>query len=504
MESKANIHVLAPQPDIDKLDSAERLFHDRNIIRWEGYYFCFDPKAAAKRTGSHEFVQSIKTPSGKVEHSLVVEPNEKYGYPSILAYKVLQAILKKLTDYGYPVQSAVSFTQRELSSLAQRKSWGGRDGKELLQAVKQLRRTTITATIYNKETDEWVTESFEILIRDIFSGRKNNINQCVVYLNPTIVDSLNNRYTFCINYTRLSQLEAIGVALYKQLYFKFGYLHSAKKLRDKTFIKDYATICNEWLGGLKVLSFKSKIEKEQLGKHLDQLKKVKLIRSYKIEKNSKGDGFNIIFVVGSGFYHDYEHFYKRALQPGLPFERANDEHEVQHPLELVRYFHEKKHGAHHMRDIVVSEKERGHAKTLLETYSFTECKALVDYALQEAAITKFDMKQFGAVKLYRAGFEGSRERRERYKKQKAAAQARAEQEALKDRYDEYRQNEFRRIRAELPRDELAAIEDPIREGLCAEKGRAVGFEGLVRVQVNKIIEERFAILTYEEWISDKR
>ena len=33
---------------------------------------------------------------------ITIEPHPTHGYPSVLAYKVLQAIVKKLSDYGYP------------------------------------------------------------------------------------------------------------------------------------------------------------------------------------------------------------------------------------------------------------------------------------------------------------------------------------------------------------------------------------------------------------------
>ena len=85
-----------------ELFEEERLFHEINLLRLEGYYFCLDPKASSKRVGKQTFVERLKTPKEVVERPIYIEPHPTYGHPSVLAYKVLQAIMKKLSDYGYP------------------------------------------------------------------------------------------------------------------------------------------------------------------------------------------------------------------------------------------------------------------------------------------------------------------------------------------------------------------------------------------------------------------
>jgi hypothetical protein len=58
----------------------------------------------------------------------------------VFAYKVYQAILKKLSDYGYPVPEGVSFGHRELMRLVGRTSTGGKNSKELAGKAKRRRR----------------------------------------------------------------------------------------------------------------------------------------------------------------------------------------------------------------------------------------------------------------------------------------------------------------------------------------------------------------------------
>jgi ParB family transcriptional regulator, chromosome partitioning protein len=58
--------------------------------------------------------------------------------------------------------------------------------------------------------------------------------------------------------------------------------------------------------GLRELRYKSQIERDHLGAHLRQLRRVGLIRQYEIERNARGDG------PGVGFFSDYDPFYPRS------------------------------------------------------------------------------------------------------------------------------------------------------------------------------------------------
>src|SRR5919197_4830718 len=140
-----------------------RLFHEINLLRIEGYYFCFSPKLAAIISGKQEFTERFKTSDRVIERAIAIEPNPTYGYPSPLAYKVLQAILKKLSDYGYPVSETVSFSQRELAALAGRQSFGGMTSKQLLKTIMQLKSTLVWCSFYAKNTDEWQSTTFTLL-----------------------------------------------------------------------------------------------------------------------------------------------------------------------------------------------------------------------------------------------------------------------------------------------------------------------------------------------------
>jgi hypothetical protein len=113
----------------------DRLFNEANLLRLEGRLFCFDPKEAGRReSGTYTIEEAVQQP-------VIIKPDPEFGYPSPLAYKVLQAISKKLTEEGFPVSESVSFSQRELARLIGRSSFGGAQSKELYRAVMQLHTT---------------------------------------------------------------------------------------------------------------------------------------------------------------------------------------------------------------------------------------------------------------------------------------------------------------------------------------------------------------------------
>jgi len=287
--------------DSASIDLERRLMTEINLLKLEGLLFCLDPRAARQRSGTVTLQDARREPV-----TITIDPN--YGQPSVLAYKVLQAILLKLTEEGIadwqdsrPVfGDRVSFSQRELSVLVGR-SWSGRTSQQLFEAVMQLRTTQIFARLYDKASDDWTVANFQLLNSALFAGRDKTLSQCAVRLAPEIIDSINRQHVAFFNLQRLRALEPIGLVLYKRVFYNLSVLNRpGQRRQDLKFTKDYAALCREWLGGLKVLRYRSDIVKDQLGRHLDQLEATGLIRRWAIAKNAGGDGFNVAFWPGQG------------------------------------------------------------------------------------------------------------------------------------------------------------------------------------------------------------
>jgi hypothetical protein len=381
-------HLADAQPSFGESD---RLFSEANLLRLEGRLFCFDPKEAGRRSETtYSFEETLQQP-------VIIRPDAEFGYPSPLAYKILQAISKKLTEEGFPVPESVSFSQRELGRLIGRTSFGGADSKELYRAIMQLHTTRVQCSFYDKKTGNWATVSFYVLYEALFSGKKSSITTCMVNVHPRIVESLNSKHYACINWQRLMTLEPIGMALYKRLFYHFSNIYTPRRSRDELrFEKDYEAICHEWLGGLKPEKYRSKILQTQLGRHIEGLKQTGLIRRFEIAKKADGQSLKLVFWPGKGFFEDYDEFYIRQAHPQLRFKQTTSLREIQQPLSLVAHFH-KLVGHEHR---TFEDKETAYAAELLEYHSIEEARDLVEYAVLAAKKTNFSMQFFQAIRSY--------------------------------------------------------------------------------------------------------
>src|SRR3954453_12661798 len=173
----------------------ERLTQEINLLKLEGHLFCFDPREAKRRRGTLSLADARK-------QAVTIKVDSDFGQPSVLAYKVLQAIFLKLDEQGCTVSEngqclysdTVAFSQRELSRLVGR-AWSGKKGtEELFRAIMQLRRTLVVASLYDKASGQWSVSDFDVLISSYFSGKGNTLSSCSVQLHPVIMASLNKNY----------------------------------------------------------------------------------------------------------------------------------------------------------------------------------------------------------------------------------------------------------------------------------------------------------------------
>jgi hypothetical protein len=502
MDDMAEIkqHAQTLQPQSSDLQE-DRLFNEINLLRLEGYYFCLDPKDALRRTNDkYEFLEIIRRRKTEIEKKpVIIIPNPNHGYPSILAYKVLQAIMRKLSWFSYPMPDSVQFTQRELARLVGRKSFGGSDQEDFYNAIQQLRSTRVSYWHYDKVTDEWSNKNIQILDTDIWSGREHQITRCSVQLHPSIVESLNNRHAMCLNYTRMENLAPIGVALYKRLFFHFSNLYSLKRTKDFTYTKNYASICTTWLGGLKVLPYKSVILKDQLGKHLELLHQTSLIKDFAIEKNSKGVGFNLVFTPGEGFFEDYNKFYLKHFEIDQEYHRNEERKQQERPLRVVEKFYQNLYHRGDLSGLVILDKEIDYAKKLLETYTADELNDLILYTIESADKNRFPIRSFNGVKMYLNAWLAEKATRAKRAAREQQQVAQQRERRLRDQYEIWKQKEINRLRETVPAEEIAAWEEAATTQLTEEHQNPLSFPVLVRVRIEARLEERFQLATFEDW-----
>src|SRR5215217_9349851 len=98
----------------------ERLREEITVLRIEGTLFCFDAKEATRRDG---IITNMLRDADGNERPVSIDIHPRWGQPSILAYKIVQAIFLKMTEIGEPYPGTIAFTQRELARLVGRKTW---------------------------------------------------------------------------------------------------------------------------------------------------------------------------------------------------------------------------------------------------------------------------------------------------------------------------------------------------------------------------------------------
>jgi hypothetical protein len=473
-----------------KLGQPETLLEELQMVRLEGRYFCFDKHEAKARAGVLEYRDGNR--------GLVIEVSQRFGHPSLLAYKVLQAVFKKITEAGKPYPDTVVLGQRELGRLVGRDSFGGRDAQQLHQAISQLRNTNVELYLYDdaknstapQSAKTFKTWSFSILANLGFVGtgdatHPQHIHTAVLRLDPTIAENLRAGHFAIYNWERLEGMEPLTAALYKRLYLHLSNLYETQyNHHNLKFEKDYEAICAEWLGGLKPERYKSRIA-YQMKNHFDSLRASGLVREVSIEPKVKG-GFKLVFRPSDGFFADYEMFYLNASNKPKLKARAKaiatnaqppkPQSELLAPLQAVVYFYQKLHGAiplvaapaepsiNDAHSAIYAERDIAFARTMIEKIGTQGFTSLIDFALTQAPLTRFDMKSIRAVETYLVAWQI-------HSTKQAAHEIRNQQRAETQRHEQ-QQEQLKSAHAqfcEMMREQyVSSLSESEREALRAE------------------------------------
>lgn len=517
----------AALPPIVDAPADDRLFHEINLLKIEGRYFNFAPAQRGKKAKHpgeavqplpdlKEIKRRLKEGDKSVQSIFIVTPHPDRGQPGELAYKVLQVILKRISNTRFTHLDSVQFSFRELAQLCGRSTFGGKDVKELARAVDQLLTTVVTVAFYDKPSKKWGVHQFTVVNSVAYRGDDNhrpNDPEGAVMLHPLFIKSLQDGHFLCLNFGRFGALtEAITQALYKRLYFHFSNIHRDHSRETfPVFRKAYEDICAEWLSGLTPLKHRSRIMQEQLGRHLEQLKALRLIAVYDIVKRKDGVGFNLECLPGDAFFEDYQRFYRAELPvaPAAPLRLlpSTPSPSIPPETELARYFYQKKYGVQ-SADAAgsASPGDLDFARTLLQKHSFDDCRSFVDFALTEACSTDFDVRTFRGLAQYHAGFLAKAEARVRAKAEAEARRKQAEfehhEQQLHLEYEAFKRNQLDQIRATLPADALSTLEATIlaklRQGPVRFKAAE---ERLAKIVLTDQLAHDYGVPTFDEWKS---
>ena len=486
-------HATAPEPTI----ADGKLYMENTLLRVAGALFCHDAKRAPTHT------KQIELNRGVAEKNIIIRPDPKLGQPGPLAHKIFVALIKKHSGYGRPTQADVSFTKRELMRLIGRAEWGGSASEQLARALDEIHYAFVRTRF--KSGTKFVEHSFNIF-PEIYLERREHatdpIEACTVTLARPIMASLQDGHFTCLNHGLMQQLGTIGQAFYMRLFFHFANLYDGHHRSRLSFSKRYDDMCAEWLGGLLVLKYPSKIEQEQLGSHLRQLVKAGFLASYTITDAKGRGGFIITFRPGAAFFTDYDRFYRRRERGSIQFDFHADRQQIAEPLKVAYLFVEKRNGHANAGIPYVPSKDVETAKYLLSRVPFADIPDFLDYALAEAKKTRFDVQTLGGLKQYLARYQERGTRRATAKADRA--QREAEEKATQRRmdYDRFRRAAADRLFSSLPAKEREAI-DAAAHAKAPRFGRGSGplAQTIFEIERARITAERHPgnIPSPEEW-----
>jgi hypothetical protein len=387
----------------------ERFIEEVNILELEGYYFAPSRKPALVK-------QKPKSLRELYGQPLTISLSE-YGAPSELAYKVLQATFRKLTEQGPETDGVVLFSRRELASLIGKKSFGGNQSDQIFTALMQLRRTSISCAIEFKDRvgEKWEKKArlidFSMFPTVAFEGApRGRFARCVVQIDDKILRNLKNRYISYFNWERMQGLDMVGMMLYKRFFRHMANVYRDGMDKSRLVLeKDYEQVCAQWLG-LKPRTQLSRIN-EQLGKRLEALKACRLLRECRIEERARGQGFKIVAYAGAGFFTDYENIYRRRLPASLPALSGPE------PLVYLNDFH--KQLGHDLQEF--SPKEVDCMREMLTRYGDEGVRRFIAFGLKKVRETQFDIQWFGGlVTLYQGAWEAQERKRAKAEQSQAA------------------------------------------------------------------------------------
>ena len=496
--TESNIVPLGVTP----LAKPDPFLEELSFIKLEGRYFCFDRREITKRrSGIFEYRDGNR--------GIVVEPHPRFGHPGPLAYKIVQSVFRKITDEGSPFPATVSFSKRELGRWVGRDVFGGRDSKDIYNAIRQLEDTRISVALYGASGEVLDNpHNFRFLIDSAFKGTGKdihsiNLQAMKLVVNPLIIESMRQNHFVVFNWERLANLAPLSAVLYKRLYLVFSTLYeNAHDRNSLRFEKDYEDMCGEWLGGLVVEKYKSTIAK-QLATHFNLLIEKGLLRSAVIEKRADGERYKIAFRPGKEFFVDYENFYKRPKARLLQFQLTADRFDIQKPLELVEYFYKQVHGVDTLETKIFSPKDTDFIAELVEKFGDDGVQDFIDYAVAEAPKTKYDMKTVHALKTYLPAWQADKEKRAGAQARKQAERQKQAEARTLSEYESFAKMETHHYLDSLSPEARSQLTS--RASTFAElehpnqpKDSPV-YRISLRIIERKLIEEANPLPTFEEW-----
>lgn len=376
---------------------------------------------------------------GEIDLQWKVSASEEYGPPRQLAYKLDTLVInRRIDELGRPLPKII-----RLGSLydVAKQLHLRRDTNTVKKAILQNASTFITAKL-NYKGNDGTTRHLEAGFTRysvVFTGEQlpngKKADAVHIVLNEPYWEVLNNAPVRPLNYDYLKSLPPTPQRFYEIISYRIFAAIKNHHRHAKLLYSDYCTFSAQkrHFDWERVRPQMYKVHKPHLTS--GYLKKV----SYEETTDSEGKPDWIMYYIpGPKAHAEYRAFNRKHLiagdvidvesekqapaasprgEPAAPQGAGEREEakapttgetapiaETTHlpapgmtPLHLVQYFHHQARGKENYQPI---EKELNQATAILAQYGEVKARFLVDFAVREAAKTKFSMRTFGATYQY--------------------------------------------------------------------------------------------------------
>jgi len=256
-------------------------------------FFALHKKGLKKKLET-EYRDVIEREGQKIEVLWNVSANPKYGYPGLFdrqVHKAIEQIITEILRKDGKIENPICLGS--LYNLCKKmgiKKFGGREYREIKNALERIRATTIKSegAFYQKKKKQWISKSFGLYDGVVFKGEQLEDGTIAdtnfLYLGDLYLQSINSFYIKPIDYNYLQSLKSkIASRLYEILGVKFYGLRNKK---EDFICYRYSKLCQL----LPITPFKQiSRAKQQLNPAHKELKDTGFLSDYDWDKDTGKD-----------------------------------------------------------------------------------------------------------------------------------------------------------------------------------------------------------------------
>lgn len=419
----------------------------------------------------------------------IITGSDKWGLPTFIGEEVYLACMELSHRQGFQNRKVYT-TKYELIRLM---GWvmNGESYKRLIKAFNQLGGLWITTNAFwDNKQKKYREIGFGIIDDYMFfeeekKGRKNRFGEKD---SPLGTFSWNEK--FFEHSLQKDNIKTLDTSLYFSLTS-----HAAKRLyrffdkrlyRQDTFEIDLFKLAFEKMEMIGNYNYPSEVVRK-LNSAFTELRDKSL---FEVEvKTSNTDSGYKVCVKPSG---------TARIFTGNS-SNSDDKKENIIAKDIVNYFHTQNNSVIKPP----TQRELHQAKELLTIHNTEEVKHIVEFGVEQAKKTKFEMQYFGAVLGYK---DKAMDNLKQKTEQQISTDKKKEQENLKKRYEDYRQNHIDWYLTQIPQpvyeDELKKIEETLRtkHPIIGNRQKLIYREIVqAKLEDNLIEQGKINILSFEEW-----